>query len=105
MKYEDAEIFTFFFTLVFIQLNIFSLMSVLGIFWHKRTVLFSNYDQPTFFITLCVINYLIAFRKVRYLTYENEKLSGLSTFAVIILSYTIFGVAAYSYKAYFFHRS
>lgn len=102
MKYEDAEIFTFFFTLVLIQLNVFSLMGAAGIFLHKRTVLFSKYDQPIFFITLCIINYLIAFRGLRYLTYENKKLGGLSALAVIILSYAIFGVVAYFYKSMFF---
>ncbi len=102
MKYEDAEIFTFFFTLVLIQLNVFSLMSAVGVFLHKRTVLFSKYDQPIFFITLCIINYLIAFRGLRYLTYENKKLGDLPTLAIIILSYAIFGIAAYSYKGMFF---
>jgi hypothetical protein len=102
MKYEDAEIFTFFFMLVLIQLDVFTLLGALGILFHEKTVLFSKYDQLIFFITLCLINYLIAFKKSRYLKYENERLRGLSTLTIIILSYAIFGIVAYSYKSMFF---
>jgi hypothetical protein len=102
MKYEDAEIFTFFFMLVLIQLNVFSIIGVLGILFHEKTVLFNKYDQPILFIMICLINYLISFRRLRYLNYEKEKLNGLSAFIVIVLTYAIFGVTAYFYKNMFF---
>ncbi len=102
MKYEDPEIFTFFFTLVLIQLHVFSFLGAGGILFHEMTVLFSKYDQLIFFIELCLVNYAIAFRKFKYLGYENKRLRGWTTVTIIILSCATFGLVAYSYKGMFF---
>lgn len=52
-------------------------------------------------LLFCLVNYFLAFRGLRYLKYEDEKLKG-SAIAIIVLSYALFGAIAYFYKNKFF---
>jgi amino acid permease len=103
MKNDDPEIFTFFLTLVLIQLNVFSILCLIGIILHENTAKFSRYDQLVFFIGLAIINYLISFRKLRYLGYQQQRLSKWSAIILIILTFGLFGTIVYSYKNAFFN--
>jgi hypothetical protein len=102
MENEDAEIFTFFFMHILIQLNIYSVICVIGIFFREKTVLLNRYDQAILFIIICIVNYLVSFRRLRYLNYEDRKLSGWVTCIIILLTCLAFAGITFSYRKMFF---
>ena len=97
MKYENAEIFTFFFTVLILFVNSFSIFLLFQIIANRRITIPDSYKVPIF-LFFCLLNYLLAFKNSKYLKYERSRYGNATILLIVVFSYLFLGIFFYFSK-------